>query len=287
MLSNNNSNNLDDLSLHPIQLPTNFHMPTDYDALRQLLEHNHQHHFKTINEMCYGCDKLENDKNDIYNNQDNEDLNEKIEHIQPQNHEHLCSLHALQFYSCLEDNMEIIGELNTYANLDKSSSQEKNSDKEDKSNIKIITNNNFKTEINSETTEVPQNNTTTTIPKIASSNPTTAATTTTTTVNQTNSNFLVNNERKNSYSMYIPNDFNETNNNNFLITNDNLNSIKNSIDKQVIDNLIKNHNHDIKNVYNVLDKLPMLNNQKLDQHIISDALTYSEPLSTTVNIIYI
>ncbi|ORX52513.1 hypothetical protein BCR36DRAFT_411410 [Piromyces finnis] len=271
MSSKSNKSNVDDINFPAIQLPTNFHMPTDYDTLRQLLDHNHQHHFKTINEMCYGCDKLEND-NTIYNIQNNEDINEKIEHIQPQNHEHLCSLHALQFYPCLEDNMEIIGEFSNYTDLD-DTFVEKNTDKEDNVTAGVL-NTNIPTKAEN-VTEKQQINTTI-LP--ASTPPDTKITTKINdTIEQSNKNYLV--QPKDNYPMYIPNNIND----NILISVGNFNSIEDSIDKQVIDNLIKNHEHHElnKSDYNALDNLPLINNQKLNQNIISDKLTYSESLTTS------
>eukprot|EP00833_Pecoramyces_ruminatium_P006759 jgi/Orpsp1_1/1180791/evm.model.c7180000074635.2 len=271
MLSNNNDKNFEDVSNQPINLPSNFHMPTNYEALCQLLEHNHQHHFKSINEMCYGCDKLDNNKN-IYSEQENETLNEKIEHIQPQNHEHLCSLHALQFYPCLEDNMDIIGELNTYANLDENSV-----DKGDNSTVE----------------DVP--NTILTSKPLA--NDLIQQNVTINNINQNNT-FLANNiqtkdsyvDKSNSLSMIIPSDYtsNNDNNTNLLIQNGQLNNIKENNDssKQLIDDLLKNQNKNIKSVYNVIDNLSLLNGQKLNQQISTEPKTYVEslnPLNTTTD----
>ncbi|KAG4106134.1 hypothetical protein H8356DRAFT_1026559 [Neocallimastix lanati (nom. inval.)] len=239
-------------------------MPTNYEALCQLLEHNHQHHFKSINEMCYGCDKLENNKN-VYSEQ-NETLNEKIEHIQPQNHEHLCSLHALQFYPCLEDNMDIIGELNTYANLNTNVNDKPVND--NKPNIK-----NF--------------NKSTLNPKSTIVNDLIQQNITMNNINQTNNTYVANNvkskesyfDKGNSLSMIIPSDFNSNNNNNnnnnLLIQNGQFNSNNENND------LIKNQDDNVNSVYNVLNNLSILNNQKTNQQIPFE--TNPDPINTLNN----
>jgi len=273
MLSNNEEiNGITGNSLH---LPSNFHIPTNYEALCQLLEHNHQHHFKSINEMCYGCDKIGNMKNI----QETEDLSEKIEHIQPQNHEHLCSLHALQFYSCLDkDNMEIIGELNTYANLDEATTS--TAEKQPNDTIK---------------TESKQENETflkTTKPVIV--NNIIQQNITTNSINQ-NNNTIIKNENnegekkenlkaKETLSMYIPTNYPSYNN--LMIPNNQFNNTKDNTNssKQLLDNLIKTQSNNVKTVYNTLDNVPpILNGQEISQQISTKPLTYTEPL-TTMNV---
>jgi len=268
MLSDNKDKTLGDESNSSTNLPSNFHMPTNYEALCQLLEHNHQHHFKSINEMCYGCDKLENNKN-VYSEQ-NETLNEKIEHIQPQNHEHLCSLHALQFYPCLEDNMDIIGELNTYANLNTNVNDKPVND--NKPNIK-----NF--------------NKSTLNPKSTIVNDLIQQNITMNNINQTNNTYVANNvkskesyfDKGNSLSMIIPSDFNSNNNNNnnnnLLIQNGQFNSNNENND------LIKNQDDNVNSVYNVLNNLSILNNQKTNQQIPFE--TNPDPINTLVSVKYI
>ncbi|ORX81681.1 hypothetical protein BCR32DRAFT_220040 [Anaeromyces robustus] len=273
MLSNNEE--LNDIISHPLNLPSDFHVPTNYKALCQLLEHNHQHHFKSINEMCYGCDKLEN----IKNVQENEDLNEKIEHIQPQNHEHLCSLHALQFYPCLEDNMEIIGELNTYAKLEDSTG---NSSTEKKSN-------DIKTEIK-KGNDIPLN--TTTKPVLV--NDLIQQNITINNINQNNNNntILIKNENnesekknnlttKETPSMYIPATYPPYDN--LIIPDNQYNNKKDDVNtsEQLLDNLIKAQSNNVKSVYNPLNNVPpILNGQEINQQINSKPLTYTEPLTS-------
>ncbi|KAG4086638.1 hypothetical protein H8356DRAFT_1316585 [Neocallimastix lanati (nom. inval.)] len=268
LLSENKEKKLEEISNPPINLPSNFQMPTNYEDLCQLLEHNHQHHFKSINEMCYGCDKFNNNKNVL--SEQNETLNEKIEHIQPQNHEHLCSLHALQFYPCLEDNMDIIGELNTYANLD-----ENNNEKginENKFNVNNIDNTNLISKSNIVNDLIQQN--------VAINN-----------VNQSNSTYLTNNiQPKSSYidsnssqSIIFHSDFNNNNNsNNLLIQNGQINNSNENSDssEQLINNLLENQNNEMKTVYDVLNTIPILNDQKVNQQITVEQKTYTEPLNS-------
>jgi len=272
LLSENKEKKLEEISNPPINLPSNFQMPTNYEDLCQLLEHNHQHHFKSINEMCYGCDKFNNNKNVL--SEQNETLNEKIEHIQPQNHEHLCSLHALQFYPCLEDNMDIIGELNTYANLD-----ENNNEKginENKFNVNNIDNTNLISKSNIVNDLIQQN--------VAINN-----------VNQSNSTYLTNNiQPKSSYidsnssqSIIFHSDFNNNNNsNNLLIQNGQINNSNENSDssEQLINNLLENQNNEMKTVYDVLNTIPILNDQKVNQQITVEQKTYTEPLNSLVSI---
>jgi len=232
MITNNKDKNLEEIINQPVNLPSDFHMPTNYEALRQLLEHNHQHHFKSINEMCYGCDKLDNNKNVYAGN--NESLNEKIEHIPPQNHEHLCSLHALQFYPCLEDNMDIIGELNTYANLDENVIEKGNDNTVENIHSTTLTSKPIVSDL------LQQQN-------VAIND-----------INQTNNNtYLTNIQNKdncigknNSLSLIIPTDYN------------------------------RKPDEEIKSVYNVLDNLPLLNGQKVNQQVAPEPKTYDEPLNT-------
>jgi len=254
---NNEDKNLNNLNVLPINLPSNFHIPTDYEALCKLLEHNHQHHFKSINEMCYGCDKLNNNNETTYKEQENEDLNEKIEHIQPQNHEHLCSLHALQFYPCLEDNIEVIGELNNYANIEdpdtdlSSTSSTIELLQQQPPNLDLLQQ---QQQPNISTNDLKQN------------------------TGQTSS----------TPSMYIPSDFNsKTNNNNnsLLISNGHFIDLKNSLNstKTIIDKLTKSHNENEKTIYNV--SLPIETDSNLNQQITNEPVAYTDPMLTTNKIL--